>query len=149
MLMLLLAAAPDAESVGSVDGPFIWMDARGSAAVTSIQSEAPASFLPLAGMFASGWSILGQGQLFGGWGFRVLNRRLSLTAALIGTGVVSDAYLTDGFSRTPRHDVAPLLITTAMTLPFDGLVLVPMLGVTLPTRDGFGSDPVITLQPQV
>ncbi len=104
--------------------------------------------LPLAGMFAGGSSILGQGQLFGGWGFRVFNRRLSLTAALTGTVVATDAYFEE-INRQAWFDLAPLLLTAAMTLPLDGLVLVPMLGVTLPTRNGFGSDPVIALQPQV
>lgn len=53
------------------------------------------------------------------------------------------------FTTHPRFDVAPLLLTAAMALPFDGLALVPLLGVTLPTRDGFGLEPIVALQPQL
>lgn len=149
LLALLIAAAPDPDSVGSVDGLFLWHDIRGSADVTTLATEGRSSANSLPGLIAGGRSILGQGRLWGGWGFRVLERRLTVSAAVAGTVVGTDAYLQDEFRRSSRFDVAPLLLSVAMTLPVERLVFVPMLGVTLPTRRGFGSDPIVALQPQL
>lgn len=148
LLLLMLAAAPAPESAGSVDGPFLWVDARASADDTSFQPEGVGP-IPLNGVFASGISVLGQGQLFGGWGLRVLNRRLTLSATLTATGVATNPYLTSGFNQAPRFGLAPLLLSAAITLPYQGVVFVPMLGATLPTRDAFYLDPIVALQPQL
>lgn len=136
---LSLAAAPSVEAMGSVDGPFLWVDARASADDTRLAASGSSFGSTIAGQFASGVSVLGQGQLFGGWGLRVLGRRLALSAAFSGTGVVSDIYwLTFG---GPRFDVSPLLLTSALVLPVDRVVLVPMIGFELPTRAFFRDDP--------
>lgn len=144
-VVLMLAAAPDAEFIGSVDGPFLWGDARASFDSTQYESGQA----PLPGQVASGVSVLAQGQLFGGWGLPVLGRRLTLAAAFTGTGVVTDRYLVEFPNVSPRFDPAPLMLAGSMPFLVDRVVFVPILGVTLPTRDAFFVDPILALQPQL
>ena len=67
-LLMLLAAMPEAETAGSVDGPFLWADVRGSSDETQYASVPEGVLTSLTGTVASGLSVLGQGQLSGGWG---------------------------------------------------------------------------------
>lgn len=144
---VLVAATPDAVSVGSVDGPFAWVDVRVSVDDTALGSSASTG-APLSGQFASGRSGLVQEQLFAGWGLRVLDHRLVMGLSLSATEVLTDPYTQNFPSRHPRFD-GTLQVVTAMPLLIDRLTVVPVLGVTLPTKDAFGTEPIVGIEPQL
>jgi len=149
LVALVLAGAPQLETMGSVDGPFFWADARGSVEVATFTAERPL-YVPVIGTFASGPSVLAQGQLVGGWGLRVLKHRITLTASAAATGWLTSPQLQgDWGDDRPRFNVAPVLLSVAVPIPIDTVVVVPMLGATIPTRNSFGNDPVVSLQPQL
>lgn len=151
LLSLMLAAAPQIESIGSVDGPFLVADTRASVDSVSFELRGNpfTAYSPIAGLSSSGLSGIVQGQLFGGWGVRAWNQRLALTVSAAATGWLTSPEIRDGLRLLPRLDVTPVLLSIAAPLPIDGVVLVPILGVTIPTRNGFDADPVVSLQPQL
>jgi hypothetical protein len=147
---VLVAATPDPVSVGSVDGPFAWGDVRASVDGTSLLSSGDSTASPLIGQVVSGSSVLVQEQLFAGWGLGIFERRLVVGLSFSATEVITDPTAQSDLARLfPRFDWSPLQVVTAMPLSIDGLTVVPILTVTLPTRNAFGTDPIVGIQPQL
>lgn len=150
VVVMVLAAAPELGSLGSVDGPMVWVDARSSVDFTQLESSGTGG--PLPGQFSSGLSILARGHVLAGWGFSVFDRhRLMLGASFTATGVITDPYTrSDLFGPRPlRFDGSPVLFSAAMPLLLGEVALVPTLGVTAPTRGSFGVDPIVALLPDL
>lgn len=150
LFAVILAAAPQLETLGSVDGPFLMADVHVSvdSVVFRNRVESLTNYSPLGGLYESGNSVIAQGQLVGGWGVPVLKHRLAITVSAASTGVLTSPHVRERIYNVPRFEISPVLISAAVPLPIEDVVLVPILGVTIPTRNGFELDPVVSLQPQ-